>query len=153
MPHRWFTRKALQTYWRVTRPLTMGAQGNVFDHEGRVLLVRHGYRPGWHFPGGGVEKNETPRTAVVREVEEETGVRALAPPELVGIYANFNAFPSDHIALFVVKEWERAFVPQPNAEIAEHDFFAVDALPDGVIEAVRRRLDELDRSGLADEYW
>ena len=131
----------------------MGAQGIAFDDDGKVLLVRHGYRPGWHFPGGGVEKNETLRSAVIREVEEETGVKALGSPRLLGVYANFKLFPSDHIALFVIDTWERSFIPKPNAEIAEHGFFAPDALPDGTISAVKRRLAELKENQTVDEHW
>ena len=149
----WLIKKALQRYWRLTRALTMGAQGVVFDDEGRVLLVRHGYRPGWHFPGGGVEVNETIHETVRREVEEETGVQTIGNPQLFGVYANFKAFPSDHIALFVVRDWRRLRVPEPNAEIAEVGFFAPSSLPAGTIEAVRRRLREITQEASISPDW
>ena len=46
--------------------------------EGSVLLVRHVHdgHDYWTLPGGGVEEGEAPEDAAVREVEEETGIRA-----------------------------------------------------------------------------
>ena len=134
--------RLFQRYWRLTRGLTMGAQGIVTDEQGRVLLVRHGYRPGWHFPGGGVDPGETLETAVRRELVEETGVVAEGRLRLLGLYANFDHFPGDHIGVFVVEHWSRSRIPRPGREIAEVAFFARDALPDGVREAVRLRLAE-----------
>jgi mutator protein MutT len=52
--------------------------GAVVIHEGRVLLVRRGKEPlrgRWVVPGGTVELGETLEEAVVREVEEETGLK------------------------------------------------------------------------------
>jgi 8-oxo-dGTP pyrophosphatase MutT (NUDIX family) len=41
-----------------------------------VLLIQHSQHGGWSFPKGWVEPGETPQQAAVREVEEESGVRA-----------------------------------------------------------------------------
>jgi 8-oxo-dGTP pyrophosphatase MutT (NUDIX family) len=145
--------RLLQRYWRLTRSLTMGVQGVVLDATGRVLLVRHGYRPGWHFPGGGVEKGESVLAALARELDEEVGVRLGEPPQLFGIYSHFDVFPGDHIALYVVRAWSRGRVPQPNAEIREHAFFALDALPEGTSAATRRRLAEVLAGAERSETW
>jgi ADP-ribose pyrophosphatase YjhB (NUDIX family) len=49
----------------------------VLDPKGRVLLIRYVGPEGgewWVLPGGGMERDETAERAVVREVEEETGI-------------------------------------------------------------------------------
>ncbi|MHB2022304.1 MAG: NUDIX hydrolase [Mycobacteriales bacterium] len=51
----------------------------VTDRQGRLLLVRRGHPPQagtWSLPGGRVEAGETPERAVIRELAEETGLRA-----------------------------------------------------------------------------
>jgi ADP-ribose pyrophosphatase YjhB (NUDIX family) len=115
----------------------------VIDGEGRVLLIRHTYRPGWHFPGGGVEKREAAETALTRELREEAGVELTAPPQLFAIYANHHFFPNDHIVLYVVRAWRQPGVPEPNAEIAEQRWFPSNALPPDVHGPTRERIREV----------
>lgn len=133
--------------------ITLGVQCLVSDTERRVLLVRHGYRPGWHFPGGGVERGESITEAITRELEEEAGIVLGALPRLFGIYAHFDAFPGDHIVLFVAKAWRQARVPEPNREIAEIGFFALDGLPDGTTQQTKRRIHEVFSSATKNEHW
>ncbi|CAN0361320.1 unnamed protein product, partial [Phaeothamnion confervicola] len=149
----WIVTRTLQRYWRLTRGLTMGAQGLVLDAQSRVMLVRQGLKPGWHFPGGGVERNETVRMALDRELVEETGIVVEGQPQFFALYANFSNFPSDHVALYVVRQWQRPVAPEPNLEIPEAGFFDRHALPDGTVGAVRRRLAEvLDGSPVSPDW-
>ena len=130
--------------WRLFHPLTLGARVILLRGD-EVLLIRHTYRDGWYFPGGGVEKRETLEAAACREAEEEAQatVRGL---ELLGVYANFGEGKSDHVAIFVARDFDTApFVP--NNEIAAREWFRLDALPDSLSPATKRRLTELAEGG------
>jgi 8-oxo-dGTP pyrophosphatase MutT (NUDIX family) len=133
--------------------VTLGAQALVVGDGDRVLLIRHGYRPGWHFPGGGVEVGETIETALERELYEEAGVRLKGPAEFQRLYANFQSFPGDHIALFVVKAWEQPSIPAANAEIAEQGFFHWQSVPEATHAGTRRRLDEVFGGATQTAFW
>ncbi len=143
---------AFRTWWRLRRAMTLGVRGLACDDEGRVLLVRHTYAHGWHFPGGGVESGESAVDAVLREMAEEGGLAAAGAPTLVGFYANHANFPNDHIALYRVADW-RPCPPRQNNEIAERGFFALDALPEGVTAGTRRRLAEVFEGAEISPTW
>lgn len=56
-----------------------------FDDHDRLLLARHRAENWWAPPGGAIEPDESPADAIVREVNEETGLD-IAPDEVIGVY-------------------------------------------------------------------
>ncbi|HEY5082209.1 MAG TPA: NUDIX domain-containing protein [Bauldia sp.] len=129
---------------RYRRAMTLGVRAVVLDEKHQVLLIRHSYAPGWHFPGGGVEPRETLRDSLARELEEEAGVVLTSEPRLHGVFLNRRYSQRDHVTVFVCREWKQAHPPAvPNLEILECRFFPLDALPEGTTDATRRRLAEI----------
>ncbi len=78
---RWFMRLGFPVRQAVKRRLGL-AHGGAFlamrtAHD--LLVVRHSYRPGFDFPGGGLRSaREDPRDAAARETVEELGVSVVA---------------------------------------------------------------------------
>lgn len=64
----------------------VAAGGYVFDKSGNILIVKTHNR-GWDCTGGQIEIGENIEEGVLREVLEESGVRA-SVRSLVGIYSN-----------------------------------------------------------------
>ena len=127
---------------RLTRAKTLGVRILVQNEAGQVLLVRHTYLDGWYIPGGGVDAGETLEVAAVRELREETGLRATSRPILISIHANERFMPGDHVALYRVTSFEPGELTSRH-EIAEVRFFALDALPDDLNRGTRARLAEI----------
>jgi 8-oxo-dGTP diphosphatase len=62
---------------RLVEPkFTVSAGAVVLDQQGRVLLLKHRFRPGagWGVPGGFIAKAEQPEAALRRELIEEVGL-------------------------------------------------------------------------------
>jgi 8-oxo-dGTP diphosphatase len=95
----------------------------LIDADGRVLLAKR--PPGrplaglWEFPGGKVEAGETPEAALIRELDEELGIRVstkcLAP--LTFASHGYEAF---HLLmpLYVCRRWEGEVTARQGQELA-----------------------------------
>ena len=145
--------RAAHLSFLMTRPMTLGVRGIVIDANDSVLLVRHGYVSGWHFPGGGVEVGETCMQALARELKEEARVEIRGAPALHGLF--FNAKPSrrDHVAVYVIRNFAVLGERAPDREIEEARFFARSELPDGATAGTRARLAEIFDSAPVVDLW
>lgn len=131
---------ALLAWKAFIAPVAFGACAILDDAEGRVLLVRHTYRPGWHLPGGGIAAGEAPADGILRELREEIGFLRGGVPELQGLFTRRIGWVTNLVALYRIRDAEIAF--RPNLEIREIVYADPTALPPGTTAATRRRLAE-----------
>ncbi len=134
------------------RWMTLGARGVLIRGE-EVLLIRHTYVKGWQFPGGGVEKGDTFEAAMRREVLEETGFAPKGKVELHGIFLNSRISKRDHVALFLVREFDQEQDFIANHEIAEMGWFKVDDLPHDITRSARARVEEIFFNKEKSQLW
>lgn len=136
----------LRASWFIRRPKTYGAHAIALTPEGKIILVKLRYAPGWRVPGGGRGKNEDPVEAALRELREEIGMVSHGEARLVCDIEESTDFKCDTTSQVIVRDvryrprrwsWE-------VEQIREAD---PNALPDGMaqvteqwIEAVRELL-------------
>ena len=114
-------------------PFAVG-DGAVIDDEGRILLIRRADNGLWAMPGGALEVGETPAEGVLREVLEETGVRAEAV-SLIGVFDSrlCGTVSRHHLYQFVFLcrplDGHEAAPPTHALEVLGAEWFAEDALP------------------------
>ena len=148
-----FTSRIAHLSFLMTRPMTFGVRGVVIGQDESVLLVRHGYVAGWHFPGGGVEVGETCLDALARELEEEACVALTGPPLLHGLFFNASRSRRDHVAVYVIRDFDVLGERKSDREIREARFFPCSALPDGTTAGTRARLAEIFEAAPVRERW
>ncbi|MEM1401641.1 MAG: NUDIX domain-containing protein [Pseudomonadota bacterium] len=140
------------SWLRFTAPIGIHVRALVCRPEDRaVLLIRHTYRSGWFFPGGGLERHETAGEGAKREAWEEAGIRTDVEPNLVGIFMRSEGGFSDHVALYRFDVWEQEEVD--TMEIAEARFFTADALPPDLEAGTRRRIEEMTGQRAQETTW
>lgn len=119
---------------------TVGARALVVRDD-QVLLIKHTYQKGWYTIGGGVERNESPREAIIRELAEEVGVTPTEKPELFSVYHKNNKKRDDYIAFYIIKKFESK-APSYSPEIAKKKWFSLHDLPPDTTPATRKRIEE-----------
>ncbi|MEK7514344.1 MAG: NUDIX domain-containing protein [Patescibacteria group bacterium] len=113
-------------YWFIFRPKTHGVK-IVLTYGRKILFIRHSYRKGWGFPGGGIRPQENKENAIKREVKEEIGI-GITELMYLGFFESNIEYKKDTVHIFTTPlSTERVFID--NIEIEEARWFPLDALP------------------------
>ncbi len=108
------------TIWWGDKPCQLSVKAVLLDEEGRCLVLRRSpgsrHNPGkWDFPGGKMVPGESLEHALVREVQEETGLRVSAGQLLGATEADRQG---DRVVYLIIKGRARR---KPLRLSAEHD--------------------------------
>jgi 8-oxo-dGTP pyrophosphatase MutT (NUDIX family) len=132
------------------RPVCFGVMGAIMDDQGRVLLVRQTYMPGWRLPGGGVGRGEPPDIAVRRELEEELGLCG-GEVTFLGLYTGRAGIATHLVSLYRITGAAIAF--KPNLEVREILYADPANPPPGTVPSSLRRLRELCGAAARSQFW
>lgn len=109
----------------------LDVRGAIF-RDGRVLLVRETMDGKWTLPGGWADVNDSPSSAVEKEIEQESGFTARA----VKLAALYDRNKHEHPP-YLYHAWKAFFIcdilggaPRLSNETDGVEFFALDALPE-----------------------
>lgn len=111
----------------------------VTDPSGRVLLVRRSVAPkigDWCLPGGFMELGESPETAALRELEEETGLSGVIDGLLGVTHAPNTLY--DTVLMLGYRVTDYRGTPRPDDDADAVGWFAADRLPTIAFDSHRR---------------
>ena len=145
--------RALHTYFLMRRGLTIGVRAIVRSDDGKFLLIRHTYTPGWHFPGGGVEKGETTEQALINELRQETDLQLADKPVLHGVFYNNGVSKRDHVLVYICDSTRGVDAKLASIEIAEIGYFDFANLPPDTDPGTVRRIREIVCGDAKTEGW
>jgi len=120
---------------RVKRSVT--AVACAIEHEGKFLLIRETYGGGkWTFPGGRIQKRESPEDAARREIKEELGIVAAGLRDIGEHYAVTASGEREGVVRCFYAGIMNSELRINRSEIKEAGWFVLDALPEPQSPAV-----------------
>lgn len=105
-----------------------GVHGVPLTGQGRVVLIRLTYAPGWRIPGGGRNRGEEPEQAMLRELREEIGLISHGSIARLEDDRRDLGETVERATFFLIRDV--VYRPRRSFEVAEVREFDPSALPD-----------------------
>ena len=105
------------------KPLLLVAACALVDVDGRVLICKRPQGKSlaglWEFPGGKVEKGETPEACLIRELKEELGIDVTAACLSPFVFSS-HVYEAFHLLmpLFLCRRWTGVVAAREHEALA-----------------------------------
>lgn len=124
--------------------------GIVYNDERGIALVKNEWSNGWITPGGTVEDGETLEEGLLREIEEETGLKNIEIKKPVYLseqtFMGENRSAKGYFVLYTVRSYDTEIGENLGADDVIHDAGWFDEIPENVDrrEILEELLEDLD---------
>jgi 8-oxo-dGTP diphosphatase len=105
------------------KPLVLVAAAALVDNDGRILIAKRPLgKPMaglWEFPGGKVDSGETPEECLIRELDEELGIKVIKACLAPFVFTSHD-YDSFHLLmpLYLCRRWEGFVTAREHEAIA-----------------------------------
>ena len=117
---------------------TIGIFGIILNKQNKILLCHRRDYDLWNLPGGGLEKNESIQSGLIREVKEETGL-AVKISRLAGVYS--KPYKNEIVFSFVCEPTNGKITL--NEEADKIEYFEINKLPTNIPSKQKERIKDV----------